>query len=201
MKHSILVVSTLPFLASCSAMGDMASRNATNLDLPGIQTQINCNPEPTLIYSKAGNLIDTVIPVLHPSCSAQSALGEVKNQSTRSWRDWFGPASLRTGTSPTEATDDDPTYVRSPDVAANSPSPASTPLSAPPGDATTPAAPAAPNQPAAPSKPVEPEPAPAPALTGGCGGAASCEPDSKTEPEAYKAWKEERRRNGIVDPN
>ncbi len=59
-------------LAACAGQQPMTSKNP---DLPGIPTTINCNPEPELIYSKTGDLIETKYPVLHPSCEAGAVAG------------------------------------------------------------------------------------------------------------------------------
>ncbi len=155
----LLIASTIPLLASCSMWNDLVSRDATDLDLPGIQTVINCNPEPTLIYSKTGDLIDTVIPVLHPSCSGE----EITRTSSRSfsgpWWTWFGPPAARAAFNPMESLDDDDPIVNPRNVAANDPNPAPRPTAtAAPSDPSTPA----PNAPADPSPTAPADPAPAP---------------------------------------
>jgi len=66
MKHIAIACGVLA-LSACAQNAEINTRNS---DLPGIQTKINCNPEPTLVYAKTGQLIEKVYPILHPSCVA-----------------------------------------------------------------------------------------------------------------------------------
>jgi|GEM_PF-6999190 len=209
MKHSLYILATLPFLASCSNWDDLISRDVSNPELPGVPTQINCNPEPTLIYSKAGDLIDTVIPVLHPSCTGQ-VLGETVELEAP-WWSIFGPPSTRASFFPTESLDKDDN-VNPRNVATNTPEPTTTPdptvtptqpdpnvtpetptPTVDPQDPTDPTKPVEPQEPTEPTTPVKPEPKPEP--EGGCNGAMDCEPDSKTQKEEYERWREDVKRN------
>lgn len=66
MKHIAFACGVLA-LSACAQNAEINTRNS---DLPGIQTEIDCNPEPTLIFAKTGQLIEKVYPILHPSCVA-----------------------------------------------------------------------------------------------------------------------------------
>lgn len=57
-------------VSACSSYDTFNSRNGQNVtaELPGVPTEIECDPKPQYIYSKSGDLIDTVMPVRHPSC-------------------------------------------------------------------------------------------------------------------------------------
>ncbi len=44
-------------------------------DTPGINTEINCDPAPKHIFDKHGEIIDTVHPILHPSCKDPAEAG------------------------------------------------------------------------------------------------------------------------------
>ena len=199
MKRSLLILTTLPFLAACSSWDDLISRDLVDPALPGIQTQIDCNPEPTLIYSKAGDLIDRIVPVLHPSCTGQ-VLGETVELASP-WWGFFGPPRSRASFFPTESlNDDDPvprTVATDTPTAAVVPEPVVTPEpTVKPDPTVVPERPVEPEQPVEPEVPVVPEPEPEPPVEpkepeGRCGGEPDCEPDSKTEPEAYKKWREE----------
>jgi len=210
MKHLILLTASLPFIASCSVFDGMVSRNITDSELPGIPTQINCNPEPTLIYSKAGDLIETIHPILHPTCGAQSSIGAVKGETATNWWSMFGPATNRASSLPTEATDDDqignviPLNVASDDNPAPVPTP-SLAISTPgaPADSPTPtngaATPNQPNDPVVTDEPVDQEePNPPSETKADCDGASHCEPDSKTDPEQHRRWREAVKRNAAA---
>jgi len=190
MKRTLLTFSSLALLASCSTWDDLISRDLADPALPGVPTQINCNPEPTLIYSKAGDLIDRVFPVLHPSCDGQ-VLGETVELDAP-WWSIFGPPSRQATTFPMEATDDD--YDDTPiTVAANTPEEATTPTT-PSDPSTQPDTPTPAVEPDTPSEP-EPQPEPEPEPDTGCNGASHCEPDSATQKEEYERWREDVRRN------
>lgn len=91
MKHALLLITSLPLIAACSQLSDLASRSGADPELPGIPTTIDCNPQPTLIYGKTGQLLETVYPVLHPSCKEDGAvLGEAITND-RPWWALFGP--------------------------------------------------------------------------------------------------------------
>jgi len=174
MKHLILLTASLPFIASCSVFDGMVSRNITDSELPGIPTQINCNPEPTLIYSKAGDLIETIHPILHPTCGAQSSIGVI-------------PLNV--------ASDDNPAPVPTPSLAISTPGA--------PADSPTPtngaATPNQPNDPVVTDEPVDQEePNPPSETKADCDGASHCEPDSKTDPEQHRRWREAVKRNAAA---
>jgi len=64
MRHIAFLCGAIA-VSGCAGQSEFASRSA---DLPGIQTTIDCNPTPEMIYSKSGDLIEVKHPVLHPSC-------------------------------------------------------------------------------------------------------------------------------------
>ena len=41
-------------------------------DTPGVPSEINCDPAPKHVFDKHGEIIDTVYPILHPSCQDDS---------------------------------------------------------------------------------------------------------------------------------
>lgn len=112
MKHVALLCGAV-VVTACVQTSEISTRSA---DLPGIPTTINCNPEPTLVYSKMGDLIDKVYPVLHPSCKARAAStaaiaksntnsGPDIEQPKRRFTSLFGPATY-SFTSKLEADED-----------------------------------------------------------------------------------------------
>ncbi len=204
MKHSILLIATLPFIASCSMFDGMVSRNVTDSEFPGIQTEINCNPAPVLIFSKSGDLIETVNPILHPTCNGQSSIGAVKGETAGPNWFSFGPATARASNSPTEATDDEtnvnPLNVASDDDAPATDTPLAVATSIPPeSDTNAPDVAVDPAVVDAPDPVDEPEAVEPPAKTDtDCDGASHCEPDSKTDPEQHKRWQVAAKRNAAA---
>jgi len=92
MRHIAFLCGAIA-VSGCAGQSEFASRSA---DLPGIQTTIDCNPTPEMIYSKSGDLIEVKHPVLHPSCyggvKAANALQIPSNETNYS-------INLNTGTS------------------------------------------------------------------------------------------------------
>ncbi len=118
MKRALMLLSTFPVLASCTAWNDLVSRDNTDQALPGIQTSINCSPDPTLVYSKTGDLIDTVYPVLHPSCAEDGAVKRSFIEVDTPWWSIFGPSRNTASNNPNEASDDDAGIVMTRQAAA-----------------------------------------------------------------------------------
>lgn len=166
MKHSLLVASAIPLLASCSDWDALISRNITSSDLPGIPTQISCDPAPTLIYSKTGQLIDTIIPVLHPSCEEDGAVLSGGVTTGGPWWSKFGPPTYKPLVTRNAATDDDYVPPRAASANPSEPPAVANPSPTSPAEGGEP-----PAEPAAPSEPQTPE---TPVEAGGCSDSDSC---------------------------
>ena len=138
-------------MSACAQAPDVISlddiRDARG-DLPGFDSVINCNRAPRYIFDKHGEIVDTIVPIRHPSCEEKEAR-EIARQQARANR--FPNL---------EASDDD--VPRGPETPVVTVDPETT-------------------------VPTEPDPPTVPVDT--CNGAPHCEPDSKTEPEAYRLWK------------
>lgn len=92
-------------LSACASTPDVISlddiRDARG-DLPGVETVINCDRAPRIIFDKNGEIVETIQPVRHPSCPDSS----VKNAGLVRQGDMFLIAGR--GPSPyNEASDDD----------------------------------------------------------------------------------------------
>ena len=70
----IAMLGTAILLSGCSVLENVEIFKSTNGPgwLGGDELVIDCNPEPELIYSKTGDLIETVYPILHPVCDGTS---------------------------------------------------------------------------------------------------------------------------------
>jgi len=66
---SVVLITT----SGCSVLENAGISRSMNFDKP-TDIVIDCNPTPELIYSKTGDLIETVYPILHPYC--EGFLGE-----------------------------------------------------------------------------------------------------------------------------
>lgn len=77
MKYNLIVCAAAA-LAAC-AQPDLISLDDIRVpagSLPGYDTIINCDRAPRYVFDKNGEIVDTIFPVLHPSCDATKAAEE-----------------------------------------------------------------------------------------------------------------------------
>lgn len=74
MKYVSLLAAAVA-LSACSSIQNAEVHRAGTVKLP-FGPKIDCNPQPELVYSKAGDLIETIYPILHPYCDAANRPAE-----------------------------------------------------------------------------------------------------------------------------
>ena len=131
MKHIAFLCGAIA-VSGCAGQSEYSTRSA---ELPGIQTTINCNPEPLRVFSKTGDLIEISSPVLHPSCSGDAkAVPAVKQPSQNLLAGIlngmnFGPATVRTKTLEADGNDPLPVVIASRNETDNGAAPSDAPIS------------------------------------------------------------------------